>query len=208
MLVTALRLAAKTAARMGALAVVTRTGIAALLVAGRLGRVAALWGTLLAGVAALGAALPVISALALRGVGTLAQELEVVHLDFGSEALIASLVGPLAGADLAFDEDLTALVDEFFDEVGVATPGDDVVPFRVLAGFAVAVAIAFRGGETEGGYLGVALGALGIGIEVTDFGVISNVTDQHDFVECHNAICLVLTKLAKNPQHRIPVGRF
>ena len=73
-------------------------------------------------------------------------------------------------------------------EVRVAAPGDDVVPFGVLAGFAVAVAVAFGGSKTEGCHFGIALRALGIGIKVTDFRVISNVTDQHDFVECDNTV--------------------
>ena len=143
----------------------------------------------LAGVAALvaGALLTLVAALAaLRGVGTLAEELDVVGLDFGSKALVAGLVRPLTGAEFSFDVDLTSLVDELFHEVRIAAPGDDVVPFGVLAGFAVAVAVAFGGGQAEGCHLGIALGALGIGIKVTDFGVVSNVTDQHDFVECHN----------------------
>ena len=53
------------------------------------------------------------------------------------------------------------LVDEFFDEVGIVPPGDDVVPFRVLTDVAVAVAEAFGGGEAERRHLGIALRALG-----------------------------------------------
>ena len=83
-----------------------------------------------------------------------------------------------------FNVDLTAFVDELLHEVGVAAPGDDGVPFGVFAGFSVAVTEAFGRGQAEGGYFGVALGALGVGgIKVTDFRVVSNVTDEHYFIQ-------------------------
>ena len=119
----------------------------------------------------------------LGGVGALAEKLHVVHLDFGGEALVAGLVRPLAGAEFALDINLGAFADEAFGYVGIVAPGDDVMPFSVFAELAVAVAIAFGGGQAEGSHLGIALRALGIGIKVTDFGVVSNVTDEHDFVE-------------------------
>ena len=134
------------------------------------------------------ATLAAVAALAVAfAVGTPAEELKVIHLDFGSVAFLTVAVRPFAGAKFPFHVELGAFLDEFFNDVRVAAPRDDVVPFRVLTGFAVAVAIAFGRGEAEGGHLGVALGALGIGIEVTDIGVVSNVTDQHDFIECHSA---------------------
>ena len=116
-------------------------------------------GGLLSAVTALAVAGPGIAALlgAVAGtvlavafaVGALAQELEIIHLDFSRVAVLAVTVRPLAGTEPALHVDLAALVDETFNDVGVAAPGDDVVPFRVLPGFTVAVTVALGSRKAE-----------------------------------------------------------
>ena len=101
-------------------------------------------------------------------------------------ALCTSLICPLPGAEFAFNEYLAAFVDVFFHYIGIIAPHNYVVPLRVFTEFTVAVTEAFCGGKTEGSNLCVGCGILGIGFKVTDFGVISNVTDKHNFVQCHS----------------------
>ncbi len=112
-----------------------------------------------------------------------AQELEGVGHHLGGVAFVPGLIRPLAGAELTFDIELRAFVYEFFHDICVAAPDYDVVPFCVFPLLSVAVTVPFRCGQTERGHLHIGIGILGIGFKVTYFGVISNVTDKHYFVQ-------------------------
>ena len=111
------------------------------------------------------------------------QELEGVGHHLGGVAFVSGLIRPLAGAELTFDIELRAFVYEFFHDICVAAPDYDVVPFCVFPLLSVAVTVPFRCGQTERGHLHIGIGILGIGFKVTYFGVISNVTDKHYFVQ-------------------------
>jgi hypothetical protein len=112
----------------------------------------------------------------------LAKKLETVNSDLGRVPLVAGLVSPGAGAKLALNVNLRALADEFLRHIRRIPPSDDVVPFRVLAKFSIAVTISLCRGEGELGHLRRSLVRV-VPIKVTYLRVSSNVTDQHYFVQ-------------------------
>ena len=138
------------------------------------------------GVATLGCGLGRGAVALLRGVLTVrafAKELDVVHDNFCGVTVCAGLVCPLAGTEAALNKALAAFVNEFLCKVCGVPPCYDAVPFRVFLPVAATVCVAFCRCKTECGDFGVGTAALGIVLKVTYFGVISNVTDQHYFVQ-------------------------
>ena len=108
---------------------------------------------------------------------TFSQQLQCVCHHFRGIALVAGLVRPLAGAEFAFDVNLGAFVHVFFCDIGIVAPKHNRVPFGVFPLLAVAVSVAFRGGQAHGGHFHVVSGILGVVLKVTYFRVASNVTD-------------------------------
>ncbi len=78
---------------------------------------------------------------------------------------------------------LGSLVYVFFRDICGISPGDDVVPFRIFTEFTVSVPVSLRSGEGEGGDLCALAAGHVVSIKITYFGISSNVTDKHYFVE-------------------------
>ncbi len=116
----------------------------------------------------------------------LAKKLDSICNYFCGETFGACLICPLTGTELALNIDLTAFVNELFCKIGIAAPCNNAVPLCVFTEFSVTVTEALCGSQAEGCNLCVGCGILGIGFKVTDFGIISNVTDKHYFVQCHS----------------------
>ena len=114
---------------------------------------------------------------------TAAKKLHLVSYDFRGVTLAPVLVRPLTGTDTAFDIQLRPFVDILLGYVRETSPNDDVVPFGVFTLLAAAVCETLGSGKRECGNLGSV--ALGISFKVTYFGVFSNVTDQHYFIQTH-----------------------
>ena len=115
---------------------------------------------------------------------TLAEKLEVVYGYLCGELLGAVLARIGTGAEAAFYVELGAFADELFCYVCRLPPGYDVVPFSVLAKLSAAIAVALGCGEGE--CCDFSAGAIcAVSIKVTYFGVSTNVTDKHYFVQTH-----------------------
>ncbi len=124
--------------------------------------------------------------LLLFSIRALAKKLNGISNYLCSVALCTGLVCPLTGAEFAFNIHLTAFVDVFFHDIGIIAPYNYTMPLSVFTQFSVTVTEALCGGKAEGCNLCVGCRILGIGFKVTDFGIISNVTDKHNFVQCHS----------------------
>jgi len=113
--------------------------------------------------------------------GLAAEQGEFVDEDLGLVFLFAAgLVVPGAGLDLAFDEELGALLDVVANDLGGALEADQVVPLGLVGPVALGVLLAVRGGEREAGDGHAAGGG-------TDFGVFADVAEEENFVDafCH-----------------------
>lgn len=77
------------------------------------------------------------------------KQLQIVHRDFRGVPLVASLVCPRSGPQLALNVNLSAFADVLLRHISRIPPGHYVVPFSVLSKFSIAVTIAFsrRKGE-------------------------------------------------------------
>ena len=121
----------------------------------------------------------------------LSKKLDSISYNFSGIAFGACLVCPLTGAEFTLNVYLAAFMDVFFHKIGIAAPYNNAMPFCILTEFSVTVTEAFCGGKAERCNFGICCGILGIGFKVTYLRVISNVTDKHYFVQCHNNSCLV-----------------
>src|SRR5262249_38004626 len=97
---------------------------------------------------------------------------------FGRVALLAALVGPLAGRKLAFDIDLRTLAHELLRDLGQLFIEDhDPVPFGALLALAgLAIAPGIRRGHRHVHH-GPAI------LHGPHFGVAAEIADQDDFVD-------------------------
>ena len=111
-----------------------------------------------------------------------AEEGEFVDEDLGPVFLLAGLlVVPGAGLDLAFDEELGALLDVVADDLGGALEGDEVVPLGLVLPSCLCWSFcAVGGGEGEAGDGHAAGGG-------TDLGIFAYVAEEKNFIDafCH-----------------------
>ncbi len=81
-----------------------------------------------------------VAAAAFAAAAGLAEQGEFVDEDLGLVFLLAGLlVVPGAGLDLAFDEELCALLDVVADDLGGALEGDEVVPLGLVGPVALLI---------------------------------------------------------------------
>src|SRR5580704_5408759 len=133
---------------------------------GVVGLAAAGWGAL---VVAGGVGLGVAAAGGPFATGLAAEQGELVDQDLSLVFLFAAgLVVPGAGLDLAFDEELRALLDVVADDLGGALKADQIVPFGLIGPVALGVFLAVGGCEREAGDRHAAGGR-------TDFGIFADV---------------------------------
>ena len=116
------------------------------------------------------------SAATLLTLGTTAQELHLVGQNLGRVALVAALVGPLAGAKATLDVELRAFAHKTVYHVGKVAPQGDGVPLGVvgcLFGVAVVETLACCQPHSRG---------LHTAFEGTNFGVYAHITNKYYFV--------------------------
>lgn len=120
---------------------------------------------------------------ALRSFAT-AEKLDVARFDFSHILLDTLCIGVAAGAETSFDINLAALLYEFLGKISLLSPGSDRMPLGIFVHLSVAVLVFFGSRES---YRRDLAGALcgSVSIEVTHFGVHTNVTDQKYFVQTH-----------------------
>ena len=118
------------------------------------------------------------------GVGTAAvKELDAVGTDLGGVTVLAVLVLPLAGGELAFDIDEAALAQVLVAVFGGTLEDHDAVPFRAVYTLAVLIGIGFIGGDAQGSDGRAVLG-------VAQFRITTKTTDEHNSVEHENSVIL------------------
>ncbi|CDX36538.1 hypothetical protein MPLA_1840002 [Mesorhizobium sp. ORS 3359] len=103
---------------------------------------------------------------------------EFLQHDLGRVAVIAGLVLPFAGLQLALDIDLHALLQILLGHLGeLVVEDDDIVPLGLFLALArILVAPAFRGGYAD-------VDDRIAGIQAADFWVRPEIADQNDLVD-------------------------
>src|SRR5512139_336700 len=101
---------------------------------------------------------------------------EALQHDLGRIAVLAVIVLPLAGLDLALEIDLRSLAQILLgDAAEILVEDHHAVPFGPLLAVAVAVLPALRGGDAEVDHLAAA-------VERARLGVLPEIADQYDLV--------------------------
>lgn len=110
------------------------------------------------------------------------EKLDALRLDFRDETVLPLLILPLAGFELAFDEDEAALAEVLRTVFRRLLEHDDAVPLGLFDLLPAVVRVGFVRGDAER-----ADGAAALGI--FQLGIASEATDDHHFVEAHGFSC-------------------
>ena len=123
------------------------------------------------------------------------EHLHVKDYDLGRIALLAALVVPRAGLQLAFDIDLAALFEVLLGHLGLPTPEHEPMPLgSLLALPCIAVIPAFRSRQAEIGY--------GHSVRrVAYFGIAAQIADQNYFVYSTGHYSLLFAGVSQSRAH-------
>ena len=109
---------------------------------------------------------------------------EALQHHLGRIAVLARLVGPFAGLDLALQIDLRALAQILFGDLAeILVEDDDAVPFGPLLAIAVAVLPILRRGDAQ-------IDDFTAIVERTRFRIVAKIPDQNNLVHARHVILL------------------
>ena len=113
----------------------------------------------------------------LLGVFLAVKELHALGADFRCVAVVAVLIRPLTGPQAAFDVDGAAFMEVVLRDFGQAVEKHDAMPFGFGNRLAVAIAVAARRRQAEGGD-----GKVGLA-RITNLGVLTEIAQKDDLID-------------------------